>query len=70
MNRGKRLISGLLYFLLQHFAYIWSHMVIEGEANEFLNLLFGEFNEKRFAQVIKVKIFKKNNEGKISRFIV
>jgi hypothetical protein len=34
-------------------------MVIEGEANEFLNLLFGEFNEKRFAQVIKVKTFKR-----------
>ena len=31
-------------------------MSIEGEANEFLNLLFGELNEKRFAQVIKVKL--------------
>jgi len=30
-------------------------MSIEGEINEFLNLLFGELNEKRFAQVIKVK---------------
>lgn len=29
-------------------------MSIQGEANEFLNLLFGELNEKRFAQVIKV----------------
>ncbi len=30
-------------------------MSIQGEANEFLNLLFGDMNEKRFAQVIKVK---------------
>ncbi len=32
-------------------------MSIQGESNEFLNLLFGEINEKRFAQVIKVKYF-------------
>jgi hypothetical protein len=30
-------------------------MSIQGEGNEFLNLLFGELNERRFAQVIKVK---------------
>jgi hypothetical protein len=30
-------------------------MSIQGESNEFLTLLFGEINEKRFAQVIKVK---------------
>ena len=29
-------------------------MSIQGEANEFLNLVFGELNERRFAQVIKV----------------
>jgi hypothetical protein len=51
-KRGKK---NYLFFLLKHFAYIWSHMSIQGEANEFLNLLFGEINEKRFAQVIKVK---------------
>lgn len=45
--------------VFQHFAYIWSHMSIQGEANEFLNLLFGELNERRFAQVIKVKINQK-----------
>jgi hypothetical protein len=33
-------------------------MSIQGEANEFLNLLFGDMNEKRFAQVIKVKYTK------------
>jgi hypothetical protein len=30
-------------------------MSIQGEGNEFLTLLFGDLNEKRFAQVIKVK---------------
>lgn len=29
-------------------------MSTQGEINEFLNLLFGELNERRFAQVIKV----------------
>ena len=29
-------------------------MSIQGEINEFVNLLFGELNERRFAQVIKV----------------
>ena len=29
-------------------------MSIQGEANEFLNLLFGDMTERRFAQVIKV----------------
>ncbi|CAF0934666.1 unnamed protein product [Rotaria sp. Silwood1] len=51
------LLSGLheyrIHLSAGHFAYIWSHMSIQGEANEFLNLLFGELNEKRFAQVIK-----------------
>ena len=31
-------------------------MSIQGEANEFLNLLFGDLNDRRFAQVIKVKL--------------
>jgi hypothetical protein len=48
-------IINFVFYYKKHFAYIWSHMSIEGEANEFLNLLFGELNEKRFAQVIKVK---------------
>ncbi|CAF2074940.1 unnamed protein product [Rotaria magnacalcarata] len=51
------LLAGLheykIHISAGHFSYIWSHMSIQGEANEFLNLLFGEINEKRFAQVIK-----------------
>ncbi|UJR27934.1 hypothetical protein I4U23_009194 [Adineta vaga] len=51
------LLAGLheykIHLSAGHFAYIWSHMSIQGEANEFLNLLFGELNERRFAQVIK-----------------
>ncbi len=43
-------------------------MVTEGEANEFLTLLFGELNEKRFAQVIKVKIFFKNTQRTFSNY--
>lgn len=35
-------------------------MSIQGEANEFLVLLFGEMNEKRFAQVIKVTKINRN----------
>ena len=55
----KRKIELKLGCVFQHFAYIWSHMSIQGEANEFLNLLFGELNERRFPQVIKVKINQK-----------
>ncbi|CAF0781352.1 unnamed protein product [Adineta steineri] len=51
------LLAGLheykIHLSAGHFSYIWSHMSIQGESNEFLNLLFGELNEKRFAQVIK-----------------